>query len=43
MSNPTNHEAHQQMLEEHKQRKALRRERHILKWHKFKILPTTLI
>jgi hypothetical protein len=36
------HEAHQEMLEEHKKRKALARERHRNGWHRFKILATTL-
>ena len=37
------HESHQEMLEAHKQAKALRRERHRAGWHRFKILATTLV
>lgn len=36
------HDAHQQMLQEHKERKNLARERHKLGWHRFKPLPITL-
>ena len=41
--NTNKREAHQLMLEGHKQARALRRERHSKRWHKFKILPITLI
>lgn len=37
------HEAHQAMIEEHKQRKALARERHRKHWHKFKAIPINFI
>jgi hypothetical protein len=37
------HEKHQAMLEEHKEKKALAREKHKAGWHKFKITPNTLI
>jgi hypothetical protein len=37
------HEAHQEMLEEHKKRKALARERHRLHWHRIKIIPSVMI
>lgn len=36
------HERHQAMLQEHKDRKALARERHRNDWHKFKLSPNTL-
>jgi hypothetical protein len=37
------HKAHQQMLEDHREARHLRRERHRRRWHKFKILPIALI
>jgi len=37
------HKAHQQMLEQHKEEKAERRERHRKGWHKRKTLPITLV
>jgi len=37
------HERHQDMLEKHRQIKALARERHRNHWHKFKPIPIILI
>ena len=37
------HERHQAMLQDHKDRKALARERHLKGWHKFRLCPNTLI
>ena len=37
------HRRHQQMLEDHREAKHQRRDRHRLRWHKVKILPITLI
>lgn len=37
------HKAHQQMLEEHREAKHARRERHRMRWHKIKTPPNTLI
>jgi hypothetical protein len=34
---------HQAMLDNHRERKALARERHRNRWHKFKIIPIILI
>lgn len=36
------HEKHQAMLQDHKERKALARERHKAGWHKFKFAANTL-
>lgn len=36
------HEKHQAMLQDHKERKALAREKHKAGWHKFKFAPNTL-
>ncbi len=37
------HDEHQRMLRQHEVAKAERRERHKKNWHRFKILPITLI
>lgn len=37
------HDQHQEMLEKHRQIKALARERHRNHWHKFKPIPIILI
>ena len=37
------HKAHQDMLEDHRERKYQRRERHRLHWHRMKFPPITLI
>jgi hypothetical protein len=37
------HERHQAMLQDHKDRKALARERHLAGWHKFRLCPNTLV
>jgi hypothetical protein len=37
------HRAHQWMLEEHREARHQRREKHRLRWHKIKIIPITLI
>lgn len=36
------HEKHQAMLQEHKERKAIAREKHKAGWHKFKFAANTL-
>jgi len=36
-------EAHQEMLAWHKLRKVLAKERHSKGWHRFKLLPITLV
>jgi hypothetical protein len=37
------HARHQNMIEGHRQAKALRRDRHRARWHKFKVIPIILI
>lgn len=37
------HKKHQEMLEEHRERKLVRRERHRSGWHRIKIAPISLI
>ena len=45
MKPPANekHEAHQAMLQEHKERKELARVRHRTGWHRFKPIPIILV
>jgi hypothetical protein len=43
LSRRDRHERHQAMLQDHKDRKALARERHLKGWHKFRLCPNTLV